>query len=187
MLWVEADILHRNTRTATINVYRSRWCYASPASPGNAPSAASGYQQNKTPSPDASKGSPINNGRLGNGGGSAAAPLDFSDELAQKLTLKKQKQQGSIISSSSSSGSVPPAMNPPPTVPNEANLRLNRGPPPQPPTSIQRVRQKGSGLHRTVQCNDITFFPSFQPSGDNSASKTAPAPPSSSQKRCVFP
>uniref|UniRef100_A0A182K9K4 WH2 domain-containing protein n=1 Tax=Anopheles christyi TaxID=43041 RepID=A0A182K9K4_9DIPT len=119
------------------------------AGTGNVSSPASGLQQNKTPSPDASKGSPINNGRLGNGGGSAP-PLDFSDELAQKLTLKKQKHQ------QQGSNSVPPAMNPPPTVPNEANLRLNRGPPPQPPTSIQQ-----------------------RPTGDNSASKTAPT---SSQK-----
>uniref|UniRef100_A0A182SA77 WH2 domain-containing protein n=1 Tax=Anopheles maculatus TaxID=74869 RepID=A0A182SA77_9DIPT len=116
-------------------------------------------QQNKTPSPEASKGSPINNGRVGNGGGGSAAPLDFSDELAQKLTLKKQKQQHSSNSNSSySSNASSSAINPPPAaVPNETNLRLNRGPPPQPPTSIQR------------------------PSGDIASSKTASS--ASSQKR----
>lgn len=43
-------------------------------------------------------------------------PLDFNAELTKKLTLKRQKQQPSQQ-----------------VIATEANLKLNRGPPPQPP------------------------------------------------------
>lgn len=45
-----------------------------------------------------------------------AGPLDFNAELTKKLTLKRQKQQPSQQ-----------------VIATEANLKTNRGPPPQPP------------------------------------------------------
>lgn len=45
-----------------------------------------------------------------------AGPLDFNAELTKKLTLKRQKQQPSQQVNAT-----------------EANLKTNRGPPPQPP------------------------------------------------------
>lgn len=82
--------------------------------------------RNRSPPSDIADQQTGGGGGGGGGGnnGSAGPPvLDFNAELTKHLTLKRQKNSGATVA-------APPSPQPQPT---EANLRTNRGPPPQPP------------------------------------------------------
>lgn len=79
--------------------------------PAVSSSSSASNRSNSPPSITAASNTSSNNG-----------PMDFNTELTKHLTLKRQKQQQHVVGSTSHINAT------------EANLKTNRGPPPQPPT-----------------------------------------------------
>lgn len=114
--------------------------------------AQSATISNKSPSPENTIKSNNRIGGGGNGtggGGNGGGAVDFADELAAKLTLKKQKNisnsstnnnnnNNAIVNSNNSINNQVPV--------TESNLRTNRGPPPQPPVQLLKVNVCGAAL-----------------------------------------
>lgn len=116
--------------------------------------AQSATISNKSPSPENTIKSNNRIGGGGNGtggGGNGGGAVDFADELAAKLTLKKQKNisnsstnnnnnnNNAIVNSNNSINNQVPV--------TESNLRTNRGPPPQPPVQLLKNANDSSSYN----------------------------------------
>lgn len=139
--------------------------------------AQSATISNKSPSPENTIKS---NNRIGGGGngtggvGNGGGAVDFADELAAKLTLKKQKNISNSSTNNNNNNNNNAIVNSNNSINNqvpvtESNLRTNRGPPPQPPVQLLK------------NANDSSSYNTLGKSSYSSQKSQAPStPPSSS-------